>query len=189
MNEADEVYAEVERRKKHAWDSGIINRLPRLYREYLRHYPSWLKHCPRYIHPSVTGILEPEPGQVRFTLKGNEYVCAYKEEWIPYPVFSDIRPIQGHLPTHFISGDLHLFFQGQKVLEIRISVEEARSGCGENTWEPRDVEGFIEGPWVQDLIRLADNAEAHYKGEAKAAERERGQDPKKLADLKKRFGL
>jgi len=57
------------------------------------------------------------------------------------------------------------------------------------TWKLREIEAFIEGPWVECLRELNSKIIQHLRNVHEADAKKRREGPAKLADLKERFGI
>lgn len=57
------------------------------------------------------------------------------------------------------------------------------------TWELREIEAFVEGPWVERLQELNSRIIQHRRNVHEADAKKRREEPAKLADLKDRFGI
>jgi hypothetical protein len=53
----------------------------------------------------------------------------------------------------------------------------------------KEIDAFIEGPWVEDIKRMAASYKAHKSKLTEEREKKEREDPHKLEDLRKKFGI
>ncbi len=180
-NEEARILEEVERRKRRARESGIINSAFSLFRNDLLHYDAWIRNCPELVHPEIrvndknrTVTRGDWSERVEATIRGNRYVFTFREITTSMP---DGEP--------FTYGQLHVDFQGRKVMAIDCTCEQGESVA--RMWTPGDVSAFIEGPWVDEVnFVFADVTRLHEERKRRSHEEARKQE---LTNLKKNFGL
>jgi hypothetical protein len=180
-SEEARILAEVEKRKQRARKSGVIASAFNLFRNDLLHYEGWSKNRPELVHPEIR-ISDKKrvvtrgdwSERIEATIRGNRYVFTFRE-------------ITTHMPDGepFRYGQLHVDFQGSKVMTIDCTCEQGESEA--RTWTPGDVSAFIEGIWVEELnFVFADVTRLHEERNRRALDEARKQE---LANLKKNFGL
>jgi hypothetical protein len=180
LNEEQRILSEVSRLKERARQSGIITSVFQLVRENLPYYDAWLKNCPEVVHPQirVTNQAETRDGdksteRIDAVIRGDTYSFVFTE-----------RTYVGEFEPH-TTGQLEVYFQGQRVITIECSCEiEEYVG---SVWSPQDVSAFIDGPWVAELNSVfAEITRLRGQQRARAEEASKKQT---LQDLKKNFGL
>lgn len=85
-------------------------------------------------------------------------------------------------------GYLEIFVNDERMFRLSL-IPEVDGDYGETYWRPVDIEAFIEGPWIEDLKRLARLATAHHEEELRLAAQRRKEAPALLEDFKTRFGI
>ena len=176
MTDVDAIYAEVERRKKRARDLGLPNGLPEFYQQFVRLYPIWQERFPNWVPPGVESATDLKEQGIQFSYMGIQYRFVWSER--SFPMYDDYGTF----------GYLEIFADGERMFRLQLSPEVDRN-YGETSWCPGDIEAFIEGPWIEDLKRLARLATAHHEKELRLAAKHRREDPALLADLQTRFGI
>ena len=180
-NEEARILEEVERRKRRARESGVVASAFNLFRNDLLHYEAWIKNRPDIVHPEIR-INDRKRSvtrgdwceRIEGTIRGNRYVFTFREITTSMP---DGEP--------FVYGQLHVDFQGRKVMTIDCTCEQGDSEA--RMWTPGEVSAFIEGPWVEELnFVFADVTRLHEERNRRAQEEARKQE---LTNLKKNFGL
>lgn len=175
----EEIYAEVERRKKRAEELRINETVWTLYKDHLKSYPRWKTKHPEYIHPRVSDpIALPNEG-VQVMVRGMKCSFSYSEG----------------------PGFMHIPGEDNKVCTLRLSVNEqlvlefATSGRRpdrmDSEWEYTmlEIDAFVEGPWVEELQRLLPGVKGHEGAAAKEEGKRRREDPNTLEELKRKFGI
>lgn len=175
MSEADRIMAEVERRKQRAKELGLPKMVFDFYYESARFWPARWAACPDYFPHSVADVQEIGRG-VSFSLGQDRYTLKWSQSsvWLP----------DGDVGW---SGQLELSANEKRVFQISV---DGRSDEGVGVfWTPSDVTAFVEGPWVKSISALAVTAKRAHAEALGLAERLQRENPKKLADLKERFGI
>lgn len=171
----DDIYAEVEQRKNRAKELGIFETVFPLYHKHLRYYPAWTKNSPKAIFPAVSEAVDLGDHRVRLKINGRSYTFSYSERSIPgYDDF-------------FTMGHLQITLEDQMVFECDVHVDDTDEFERKHT--PGEIEAFIEGPWIEELKHLLTLILKHEEEESRLREKEQRENPEKLMDLKKRFGL
>jgi hypothetical protein len=110
--------------------------------------------------------------RIEATIRGNRYVFTFREITTSMP---DGEP--------FTYGQLHVDFQGRKVMAIDCTCEQGESVA--RMWTPGDVSAFIEGLWIDELnFVFADVTRLHEERNRRALEEARKQE---LSNLKKKL--
>lgn len=142
-----QISAEVERRKERARSLGLPDLVFRLYFEGIKHYGVWSQSSPDAVHPdfrsaaaipkrTLKGLRQFEG--VELPIEGSKFIFAFDSHSTTMPDGED---------CHF--GTLSLAVDGQEVFGIRCHGDYDEYVGTE--WKPSDVDGFIEGPWLQPL--------------------------------------
>ncbi len=179
-SEAEKVYAQVEARKRRARELGLDKLLCELWhRHYLYCWPDQIKRLGHQTCPWVADAIDLDSGKavdeskketrIKIIVREREYIVGFSEKTYTFPEYS-------------LYGLLEVFSGSGRVLAINLSGQVVEWGT---EWSAFDVEAFIEGDWIQDFKHI-EKAIVKYSDEQKRRERE---DPTKVADLKKRFGL
>jgi hypothetical protein len=185
-DDADEIYAEIKRRKSRARELGIPELIWDLF-DSVKHYPSYSRNDPagyqRFVPSFVTEIHEPTKDDIAFAYGGVNYFFSWKTKKVE-SFHSDFDRIRE-------DGQLVLSTNDDRVFELTLRGEQDMSGDDyvPETWELREIEAFIEGPWVEHLQELNSRIIQHRQSVHEADARKRREEPAKLADLKNRFGI
>jgi len=159
---ADEIRAEIERRKKRASDLKLREVLWNLYDGHLSRYREWLLKDPTLVHPEVKEALEISDGSINFKMGTAAYRISYKEGQPEgnEPWWSD-RDFEEETIT---PATLSLAVDGEPVFEfnIRRSTRALRSGP---VWEDTmgEISRFTEGGWTVELAVLLQKVRFHEK--------------------------
>ena len=176
--DADAVHQEVKRRIVRAEDLKIKETVWSLYQNSFRLYPAWAKNCAEYIFPSVTEPAIVAPGKVQLTINGAKYLFSYNERDDPVPDHTENR-----------IGSLSLYLDDRLVLEFEINITLPYEWYDKRKYELWGIGAFVEGPWVIELQALLPQVKNHEQTVREERRKRDREDPKKLADLKSRFGL
>jgi hypothetical protein len=150
-DDADEIYAEIKRRKSRARELGIPELIWDLF-DSVKHYPSYSRNDPagyqRFVPSFVTEIHEPTKDDIAFAYGGVNYFFSWKTKKVE-SFHSDFDRIRE-------DGQLVLSTNDDRVFELTLRGEQDMSGDDyvPETWELREIEAFIEGPWVEHLQEL-----------------------------------
>ncbi len=185
VDEEEHIRAEIEKRKRRARDLKIVDNVFRLYREHLRYLEGdlaqgELSRDKNRMPASVTSVVKSSSRlggdaveQLEIALGEKTYIFAFKETTILT------------LDEYRTFGRLAVKSEGTQVLELSCTAEDEKY-LG-TTWEVSDVTAFLEGAWVEEINRFAQQVFSLAGQQAAKSERERNQ--KELEDLKKNFGL
>jgi len=182
--DADEIRAEIERRKKRATDLGLREILWSLYNSHLRWYAEWLQKDPELVCPEIREALEVTDAHVQFRVGDTTYRLVYKEGppesnlgWMPRGRDNldetTVTPV-----TFFFKVDGHCVFSFQ----VRKSVTYGEYEPYFNEYLG-EMTSFIEGPWITVVGEILQKVTLHEK-----AVRDKRQLPS-LREEMKRFGL
>lgn len=183
--EAEEIRAEIERRKKRAIDLKLRELLWKLYYSYLSRYPDHLKKDPAMILPELKATIDIADNQFRFRLGETEYKIFYTEgkcerdSWRSREDYEETTTTPITLTLHLNDASVFSFNMKRRVrntLEMPLFSEH----MGE-------VLGFIDGPWVNAIDELVQKMRQHENSvrEERAAPRR----AQKLREDMKNFGL
>jgi hypothetical protein len=181
MNEEDQMRAEIEKRKQRARDLKIVDNVFKLYQEHLRHLNSDFDHDKNSMPSSVTRVVASSRRSRGDSVKKTEIVLAEKTYTFSFTESSMVMPDN----EVWTSGQLAIESEGMQMLELRCSAEDERY-VG-RTWHVSDVTAFIEGAWVEEINRFAQQVFSLAGQRAAKFEDERKR--KELEELKRKFGL
>lgn len=182
--EAEEIRAEIKRRKKRAIDLKLREMLWDLHRHHLSRYPELLKKDPAMILPELRGTLETEGDQACFRIGETRYKLSCKER--PGPDSWGTRGRLNETTTTYLTLSLCADESPVFTFEV-LRMEQFTLETPYFSDHMGDVVGFVEGPWLDEIGGLARKMSQHER-----AVRERRDAPKraqKLRDDMKRFGL
>jgi hypothetical protein len=83
------------------------------------------------------------------------------------------------------SGEIQIKIDGKTVFELDCRCNEERY-IG-NVWKPGEIEGFIEGPWVNDVKQFAHQVSSLYGQQKDSWDKKRKEE--ELQNLKDKFGI
>jgi len=177
-SEADRIEEEVSRRKKRAEESGIRECVMELYYGSLRCYDVWIHNSPESVYPGISGF-EYVPRQgVKFTLGTRHYEFHYEEK--------SQTAFDGEV---YRAGMYNVLCDNQRVLKFRVTISCPEEWYDETHRSAGAIEAFIDGPWVEELKNLGAAVKRHEAAARLTQERKAREDPARLEDLKKRFGI
>jgi hypothetical protein len=183
----DQIYAAIERRKRRAVELGVPEFVWDLF-ERVKFYPSYSRNDPvgyqKFIPSGVTALEEPAKGDVAFVYDGSKYSFSWSTK-------NADSFLGKHHETVREDARLVLRVEGERVFELALRGEQTfyEDDVSPKTWEKREIQAFVEGPWVENLRELNGTIIQHYQQVHEAEARKRREDPRKLADLKDRFGI
>ncbi|MFI5353094.1 MAG: hypothetical protein ACHQZS_09050 [Candidatus Binatales bacterium] len=189
VDEADEIYAEVKRRKDRAQELGVPELIWDLF-DTVKHFPSYSRNNPegyqRFVPEFVTEIQEPSKENVAFQYDGVRYLF----NWSTKRVESSFSSRAG-FEMSLEDGLLILHVNDEGVFELTLRGEQDFSGDDwvPETWKVREIQAFIEGPWVEGLRGLNSRIKEHRRRLHEAEAKRRREEPSRLAELKSRFGI
>jgi hypothetical protein len=183
-NDADAIRAEVERRKRRANELQVPSLVADLYHDLFQNYPAWAREYPDRLPKLISELEHPTKRIVEFTFKRQKFSFFWKEESserISHNEDSDTDIMRCRLILRVNEKRVfEMTVRGERYINVRGSQVFASS-----TWKPVNIQSFVEGPWIDDL-REIDRLGRQYLQMALDKTRN---DPSKLADLKKRFGI
>ena len=175
MGETDRIEAEVEKRKKRAWELQLPQKLFSWYEEQARWYPAWTSNSPTFLPSQIVGAAANQEG-VSFSVGQKLYAFEWKEDSYLLP-----------------DGDMAWVASLRLRIDDRVVFALRASGSFDDiagvVWKPIDVEAFVESPWVKLTLRLIEDAQTAYGDAIQAAKNREREDPKRLAELKRNFGI
>jgi hypothetical protein len=189
-DDANAIYAEVEKRKRRAQELGAPKVVWELF-EHVRHYPSYLhlRNDPpgydRFVPSAIAAVEEPAKDNVSFVYEGVRYSFAWSATSVDsfFGGMDDFETLRE-------DGRLILSVNDERVFELVLRGEQALSDeYVPTTWEPRGIEAFVEGAWLEHLRVLNKKVSQHLQSVHQADAKKRREDPAKLADLRDRFGI
>jgi len=188
-DDADELYAEIKRRTDRARELGVPELIWDLF-ENVKHYPSYSRNDPvgynRFVPSFVTAIQEPTKDNIAFEYDGVNYSFSWSTKRVESFLSSS-----DNFDICRENGLLILRVKDDRVFELTLRGEQDLSGDDwvPPTWELREIEAFIEGPWVEHLRELNSKIIQYLRNVHEADAKKRREEPSKLADLKDRFGI
>ena len=181
MTEEEQIRAEVERRKQRARDLKIVDNVFKLYREHLCYLKADFNHDQNCMPKSVSKVVVSSSRNRWDAVEQREIFLGDKAYSFGFRESSNVMPDN----EVWRSARLEVRTAERSVLELYCVAEDDRY-MG-TTWRVSEVTAFIEGPWVEEVNRfaqqvfsLAGQRSAKCQGESKHRE---------LEDLKKKFGL
>ncbi|HXN14266.1 MAG TPA: hypothetical protein VN865_14230 [Candidatus Acidoferrales bacterium] len=186
-DDADAIYAEIERRKQRAKELGV----PQLvwgFFETVKYLPSWASddrpNDKKFVPPFVTEIKALPEGGLAFSYEGVGYSLAWSEK-----SNDSYDSYRSRMASY--NGRLALNVAEDRVFELTLfgTQDQSSDEYVPMEWTIRNVEAFVEGPWVERITELAVRITQHRREVHEADARKRREDPAKLKDLKDRFGI
>jgi hypothetical protein len=178
MGEEERILAEVEIRRKRAEKLGLSDLLTLFcdHLEYLKDGPN-AERLPK----SVSNVRVSEIRSGRDLVQMREIFFGEKPYAFVFKQHQCVDP-SGELDT---IGHLLLLKDGQTLFDLSVlgSVEEWTG----RVWTPSTVEAFIEGPWVEEIKRFAQ--EVFELSDQRQRQSQSEGKKKELEDLKKKFGI
>lgn len=183
-DDGDAIRVEVERRKRRAIELQIPNLVADLHRDLFQNYPAWARDHPDRLPNLISDLEHPTKSIVAFSFKWRKYSFFWKEdasERITHDEDSDTFTIRGRLILRVNEKRVfEMMLRGERYINIGGSLPFASE-----TWKPTNIQSFVEGPWIEDLREIGELGR-HYLEMAFAKTRN---EPAKIEDLKKRFGI
>lgn len=178
--EPDEVFAEVERRKKRARDLNIPDLLWDLVKSFrvCRH---WVRDDRAFAANLNLPGVEWSDDEIRFSVGQASYLLSYRKGRVD----EDRLDREDTQTTH---GTVTLRVNDKRVFEIEVWETVVNGHFGPSFSDGAgDVLGFIEGQWVAEVADFSKyfNSRTQQAWKLKNAPRE----AQRAAELKKRFGL
>lgn len=176
MNPED-IRREVSKRQARAKELGICEAVLTLHRDHLGAFTTWITKFPHYVHPCVSEAVQINRETIGATINDQRYVFRYAEH-------------------SFFAGDGDATMgkmtvtQGEKtILEFSVHIHAPDNEWGETKYQPGEITAFVEDKWVNELKTLPALLKAHRDEQARIEKKKKDEDPEKLEDLKKRFGI
>ncbi len=175
---ADEIQKLVNERIEAAEKNGIRKLVDELYST-IQYFPSWIKHSREYVPEIVQQATEESSknaaGKLEkkkiFKIDNNDFIFCFYET-------------TSHEHSHY--GQLDVNWNGRSVFSLGMSIDFSRgNGYTSPEWHSFNIEGYIPGDWESILRNLKDE----ILRTDQEREKRKKEDPKKLDDLKKKFGL
>lgn len=180
MSGAD-IRAEVEGRKQRAKDLRLDQIVFRLWNDYLRSLDEDFDHEQNCMPQSLTKVLRTEQTEnwrswktIELFLPNTSITLTFEEYNTPMP--------DGDIWT---SGHILVNYGAKTVFDLRCTCSDDIYIGRE--WDLSEVEGFIEGPWVEELTRFAQQVFSLHGQMKSRLKEERKED--QLQQLKSKFGI
>jgi hypothetical protein len=186
-DDADAIYAEIERRKQRAKELGV----PQLvwgFFETIRYLPSYARDEPpgdkKFVPPFVTEIKKLAEGGLAFSCEGVAYSLAWSGKGS-----DSYGGYRSRISSY--NGRLALNVAEDRVFELTLlgTQDESSDEYVPMEWSIGNVEAFVEGPWIERVTELTVRIAQHRREVHEADAKKRREDPAKLKDLKDRFGI
>ncbi len=110
-------------------------------------------------------------------INGHKYTFGYAERSFSVP--DDIYTL----------GTLSVFLEGDLVLEFEVNVNYPENAWDDTTRSTGEIKAFVEGSWVGELAELTPKVRAHENQASAERAKLARENPAKLEDLKRRFGI
>jgi len=183
--EPDKIWAEIERRRERARDLKLREELWLLYSSVLRGYAYALANDAELIYLPIRESLSIARGVYQFTLGDISYKLIYregkKERNSRKARLTGIKTI-----TTPITLTLHV----DSKLAFEFSMKNSVTAAPEGPLFREDlgeITAFVEGPWMQAIVELVENASQHQLAVWK--KRNPSKSERELRKNMKRFGL
>jgi hypothetical protein len=182
---ADKIYAEIQERKRRASELGVPQLIWGIFED-TKHFPSYCRDDPpgykKFVPPFVLEIGKVAEGGVAFSYEGIIY--SFRWSQTRNDSYDNYR-----ISTY--NGRLELGVANDRVFELTMygTQDESSDEWVPTEWSFRDVQAFVEGPWIDRLAKLAEKIAHHRSDVHEADAKKRREDPAKLKDLKDRFGI
>lgn len=182
--EAEEIRAEIKRRKKRAVDLKLRELLWNLHHYHLSRYPELLKKDPAMILPELMDNLEMERNQACFRIGETHYKLSYKGK----AETDSLASRRGSDEITTVNLTLSLCVDGSPVFTFEVMrTEQFTLEAPYFSTRMGEVLGFIEGPWVNEIGELARMMGQHER--ALRQKRDAPRQAQRLREDMKRFGL
>jgi hypothetical protein len=180
-----EIRAEVEKRKRKAWETGIVTNVFRLFHERLGDFTPNADYREYQLPGPVRNVVVTMSGRA-----GKSVEIFFEER--SYKFISEITawPDPTSEGGETIRSKLRLRSEKRLLLELECS--RTTPIFGKEYIYGRDLRvdevlAFVEGPWVQEINDFA--GEVFCAEDKQKAETREEQKHRELQELKKRFGL
>jgi hypothetical protein len=174
--EADAIEQAVERQKQRARDLRICETAHEAY-GLAGQYLNWRDNekVRDLIYPAVSDVMRLGEGRFQFRYDGETYAIGMNRR-------------RGHLPDgdSYDVEEIEVLCGDRHVLQFDMYVDYDEFGAHRDVG---DVQAFVDGPWVARLGSLVTAAAAHCEKVNAARAKEERENPERLSDLKRRFGL
>jgi len=180
LNEA-EIKAEIEQRKLRANELGVARVVFRLWDEHLKYLQPDFDHETKCMPKSLTKVARKSESDRWYSLETVELF--FEERSISFTFYENRTALpDGEV---FTSGDLIVKVEGKSVFDLRCSYEDVKYVGAK--WSPGQIEGFIEGPWIDEVKKFEQQVSSLSGQRDKRLQSERAQS--ELNQLKEKFGL
>jgi hypothetical protein len=180
MDEA-EIRAEIERRRQKAKALNLREALWSLYSSHFKYIDQNLSKEPEMILPSVRESLRRSKNTSEFKVGDSDWSLSCTEG-------KEERDGRGFDATETTPMTMALSVDGKRVFEFEMTLSITYGQDMPYFNESmRTVKAFIEGPWVQQMAKLAADMDAFRREVWKQKNAPR--EAQKLKDDMKRFGL
>ena len=174
MNDKERILQEIAKKKERAYQLGLPEIVFDLYDNHIKFYPSWINNKGKSrvctIITSAKRISDEEQindVSIQIEFEGKSFI---------------FRLIEGSHSKRSLYYVLELYYFDKKVFILSIE-DELHPGYDNWQIKIRDVLGFIEGEWIEDILKLKKQIENEKK------KREEESKNKDLGNLKRDFGI
>jgi hypothetical protein len=185
MDQETEIRAEVEKRKRGAWETGVVINVFRLFHERLGDFTPNTDYREYRLPDSVRNVVVTVLGQA-----GKSVEIFFEERSYKFSSSITAWPDLTLEGGEKITSKLRLRSDRKLLLELECSRTTPIFGreyiCGREL-RVDEVLAFVEGPWVQEINDFAGQV-FNAEDQQKAKMREE-QEQRQLQETKKRFGL
>lgn len=185
MNEELEIRVEVEKRKRRAWETGVVINVFRLFHERLGDFIPNTDYREYQLPDSVRNVVVTVMEQT-----GKSVEIFFEERSYKFSSSITAWPDLTFEGGETIWSKLRLRSDGKLLLELECS--RTTPTFGREYIYGRDLRvdevlAFVEGPWVQEINDFA--SKVFYAEDMQKAKMREEQRQCELQEMKKRFGL
>jgi len=183
--EPNKIWAEIERRRERARDLKLREELWLLCNSVLRGYAHAMANDPERIYPPIRESLSIARGVYRFAVDDITYKVIFRER--KKEKNARIARLTG---IETITTPITLTLHVDNKLVFEFEMKNSVTGAPEMPVfreELGEIIAFIEGPWIQAIAELVDNASQHQLAVWK--KRNPSKSERELRKNMKRFGL
>jgi hypothetical protein len=185
VNEESEIRAEVEKRKRRAWETGIVINVLRLFHERLGDFTPNTDYreyqLPESVRNVVVTALEQAGKSVEIFFEERSYKFSSSISVWPDLTFEGGETIRSQICLRS-GADLLLELECSRTTPIF-----GREYIYGRDLKVDEVLAFVEGPWVQEINDFS--GKVFYAEDMQKAKMREEQKQRELQEMKNRFGL
>lgn len=181
-SEADRIEAIVKKRKEEANKKGLPKLVEELWEHQgVRYFHSWIQQNRNYVPAFVQEATESKSKRDGKDKDTKTISLRLESKTLSF-AFTETSSYDG---TNY--GELDLIVSDKTVLSLGMAIDygDIKNEWDSAHWHAFDVTAYIPGDWENDLHRLKSEIEKLRADRERAAK----EDPAKLNDMKKRFGI